>query len=607
MEQSRPATSLIGVAVAGILLATAPAAASAQRKPPQEFTRQVLLVSNFRIDSGADLRVARRIADEVRSRTDKLSDNKEVDVVSGGAIRLELTKASFPTDSALSRSELSILGDKFRTDEYIVGTVVRAGKGIRVRSELVLARDERMTQPLPDATGSDANRIADQIAKSIVSFRVQLPYQRRCENHLREGRAAEAVRSAREGVTRSPGGALVRTCLVMALRSSGVAAGTLLEEARAILGINPRSPQALEAAAVALDTLKRRNEAADMWLRLVATDSTNVTLIERVVWALVFGGNSMRAEPLIVEASERYPDNLQLLRQRWDVLSENRRWPGAIEAGELLLAKDTNVLRDSTFFMKLATAYRANAQPFKSIETVSRGVALFPSDSRLYALYTQFVRAEADTVIPRGLALFPRSAELLALNAQLLRTRGKVAESLEASRMAVSIDSTLPQGEMMIAQAEMEMGRPDSALAALRRAIARGEDSAFVAQFALSKGNALSRAANGTKSRDDYRLAIRFLAFADSVRPSSQAKFLIGAAAFSIAQSALTEAPAATDKTQSCELARMGAESLPMAMSGIGAGQEVAPDAARQYLDYLGKLQPYLDRQLEVFCVPTAA
>jgi tetratricopeptide (TPR) repeat protein len=207
-------------------------------------------------------------------------------------------------------------------------------------------------------------------------------------------------------------------------------------------------------------------------------------------------------------------------------------------------------------------------------------------------------------VIPRGLALFPRSAELLALNAQLLRSRGKVAESLEASRMAVAIDSTLKQGELLIAQAEMELGRPDSALSALRRGLARGEDSIVVAQFALSKGNALARAANGTKSRDDYRLAMRFLAFADSVRPSVQAKFLMGTAAFSVAQGALTEAPAAAGKVQSCELARIGAEMMPVALNGIGAGQQVAPDAARQYLEYLGKLQPYLDKQLETFCIP---
>ena len=595
-------SAIVGVVIAGIPLLGAPATADAQKRPPQEFTRQELLIANFHADSGVELKIARRVADELRSRTDKLSDGKAVNVISGGEIRLQLTKASFPSDSALPRDDLRILGSTFRADEFVVGRVERAPGGVRVKSELVLVRDERFIQPLPVVTGKEPDKLADQIAKSVVALRAQMPYERRCENSLRDGKAADAIRSAREGIALVPRGTLVRICLVMALRTTPVAATTLLEEARAILALHPQSAHALEAAAIALDSLHRRDEAAEMWLRLVATDSTNVTLIQRVVWALAFGGNSRKAEPLILRASQNHPDNLQLLRQRWHVLAENKRWVGAIEAGELVLAKDSTILGDSTFFLKLGTAYRANGQPFKSIETMARGVSLFPGDSRLYALYTQFVRAEADTALPRGLALFPRSADLLALNAQLLRARGKVAESLEASRMAIAIDSTMKQAELLIAQAEMELGRPDSALASLRRALMRGEDSSVVAQFALSKGNALSRTANGTKSRDDYRLAMRFLAFADSVRPSVQAKFLIGAAALSVTQGALTDAPAAADKAQSCELARLGAEMMPVALSGLEAGQTVAPDAARQYLEYLGKLQPYLDKQLETFC-----
>jgi len=581
----------------------APRSSLAQRKPAQEFTRQELLIAPFDVDSATELKFARRIADAVRSRTDKLSNDKEVHVISGGDIRLELTKASFPLDSALPSLELKLLGNTFRADELITGRVERAPGGVRVTSQLVLMRDERFVQPLPVVTGKEPDRIAEQLAKAIVSLRAQVVYERRCENALRERRSADAIKSAREGIALVPRGTLARLCLVLALRTTPVTARTLLDEAQGVLAIHPQSAHAIEAAAIALDSLHRRDEAADMWLRLVATDSTNVTLIERVGWSLIFGGSSRKAEPLIVQASVERPDNLALLRQRWHVLVENRRWPGAIEAAELLLAKDSTALRDSTFFLKLAAAYRANAQPFKSIEAVSRGVALFPGDARLYALYTQFVRSEADTVIPRGLALFPRSAELLALNAQLLRSRGKVAESLEASRLAVSIDSTLRQGELLIAQAEIEMGRPDSALAALRRALIRGEDSTLVAQFALSKGNTLSRAATGTKSRDDFQLAMRFLAFADSVRPSVQAKFLLGTAAFSVAQSALSDAPGVPDRTMSCQLARLGAENIPIAQTQIEAGQAVAPEAAKQYLDYLDKLQPYLEKQLGVYCV----
>jgi tetratricopeptide (TPR) repeat protein len=595
---------VVAGAVAGLLLLGTAREASAQKKPPPEFTRQEVLVANFRLDSGADLRIARRVADAVRSRLDDLSDGKETNIISGGDIRFELTRSSYSPDSALPRPDLRILAGNLRADELIVGTVERAPEGVRLRSQLVLVRDERFIQPLPVVSGVDADKIADQIARSIVGLRAQIVFERRCENHLREGRATEAIRAARQGVAAVPRGTLARICLVMALRHAGVPAATLLEEARAVLALHSESAHALEGAAIALDSLRRRDEAASMWLRLVATDSNNVKLIERVVWALAFGGNAAKSEPLLLRVAKSHPDNLDLLRQRWHVFSEIKRWPLAIDAGELLLARDSLVLRDPTFYQKLATAYRANRQPFKAVEIASRGVDRFPEDARLYALYTQFVRAESDTVIPRGLALFPRSAELLALNAQLLRARGKVAESLEASRMAVSIDSTLKQADMMIAQAEIDLGRPDSALISLRRALARGEDSAVVAQFALSKGNALSRTATGTKSRDDFQLAMRFLAYADSIRPSVQARFLFGAAAFSVAQSALTDAPATADKLQGCGLARLGAEMLPVAVSSIEAGQEVAPEAARQYLEYLGKLRPYADKQIEVFCVP---
>lgn len=605
MVRSRDVRQVAIIALAVLSLAAADAAA--QRRPPQEFTRQELLIANFRLDSGADLKLGRKVADALRSRVDKLSDGREVHVISGGDIRFHLTKASFSPDSALSRGDLRILGANLRADEFLVGTVERAPGGVRLRSELVLVRDERFVQPFPAVAGSNADRIADQLARTVVALRAQMPFERRCENHLREGRPGEAVRVAREGVAAVPRGALVRTCLVMALRAAGVPAAVLLEESRAVLALHDVNAHALEAAAIALDSLRRPDDAAAMWLRLAATDSNNVALIQRVVWALAFGGNARRAEPLIIRASTAHPDNIELLRQRWHVFSEIKRWPLAIAAGEERLARDSMVYGDADFFLKLATAYRANAQPYKSIETVSRGVSLFPADARLYALYTQFVRAESDTVIPRGLALFPRSAELLALNAQLLRSRGKVEESLQASRMALAIDSTLEQADMMIAQAEFDLGRPDSALASLRRAMARGEDSALVAQFALSKGNALSRTANGTGARGDHMVAMRFLAYADSVRPSVQAKFLMGAAAFAVTQSALTDAPAAPEKIQGCELARLGAEMLPFAQTRIEAGQSVAPEAARQYLEYLDKLRPYLDKQLEVFCVAPSA
>ena len=247
-----------------------------------------------------------------------------------------------------------------------------------------------------------------------------------------------------------------------------------------------------------------------MWLRLAETDTANAELGYRISFALFDGGNAKRAEPFIVRLTERFPDDIRFIQQKWRITYDNKSWTRAIEAGEALLARDVAALSDSTFYLRLATAYHNVNKPFKAIETAAHGVATFPKDVRLYSLYTQYLRADADTVIPRGLALFPQSAELAAINAKDLRAKGKLAESLDATKRAVELDSTMAQGRLTVAQLEIELGRPDSALVALHRAVSGGEDSALVAQFALAKGNAFYRAANGTKMSADFGLALRF-------------------------------------------------------------------------------------------------
>jgi hypothetical protein len=75
-----------------LLAVLVPAAtADGQRKRPvREFTRQGILVANFAAVDGADMRLGRRAADAVRSRIARLSDRRELDVISGQLMALEL-------------------------------------------------------------------------------------------------------------------------------------------------------------------------------------------------------------------------------------------------------------------------------------------------------------------------------------------------------------------------------------------------------------------------------------------------------------------------------------------------------------------------------------
>jgi len=594
-----------GVAIATLAIAAAMASlavpAAAQKKTP-EFTRQGLLITNLTPKGTADFGFGHDAADNVRSRVGRLVNRREVDVISGGDIDFQVTKAGMPEDTLLDEPSIRTLGRLLRADEYVTGSVERAPKSVRIAGRLVLMRDPRMSEPLPTATAPDLGLAADQFAHSIAAARAQIVPERRCENALRDGQQQRALQFAREAVAAYPPGVLAHVCLTWALRATGADAGEVLTAAKQVLAGDSLNPHGLENAAIALDSLKRHDESATLWLRLARTDTLNLDLTERVVYALMLGGSGRRAEPLIVHVADAHPDSISLRRLEWRVTYENRHWPIAIKAGEALLATDSAAAKDSVFVLRLASAYRANGQTYEAIAMAARGVAAFPRDVKLYTLYTQFVKSESDSVIQRGVALFPRSAELLAMNARDLRAKGQLAEALAATREAVAVDSTLERGELMIAQGEIELGRPDSALTALRRALARGEDTALVAQFALGRGNALLKAANGTKSRDDFQLAMRFLALADTLRRTPQSAFLLGVAAYSITQSALSDAPKAVAKTQSCELSHLGAETLPVARAGLEAGQEVSPDAAKQFLDYLGQMEPYVQRQIDAFC-----
>jgi tetratricopeptide (TPR) repeat protein len=557
---------------------------------------------NFTPGPGTDMRMGRRAADAVRDRVDKLVNKREVVVIESYNIRQQLERAGYSADTAFSPGEARAIGRYLRADEFLVANVTATPNGARLSGHLVLLRDEHLLQPLPEVTATRLDSAAQLFAKSIAAARGQLIPERRCENALRDGSSLRAISAAREGVAAYPQSTIARTCLVWALRQSKSVANELLTVSREILKEDSTNVHAIEGAAVALDSLRRRDEAATMWFRLADTDTGNVELQLKIAYALADGGNSKRAEPFILALSAKHPDDIRLTQQKWRIAYDNKSWAHAIEAAEIMVDHDDLARADSSFFYRLAIAYRSAGKPYKAIETLAHGVNAFSKDVRLYSLYAQYLKAEADTVLPRGLTLFPQSADLLALNAKELRSRGKIAESLDATKRAVELDSTMAQGRLSIAQLEIELGRPDSALVALHRAVAGGEDSASVAQFALSKGNNFYRAANSTKTSIDFGLAMRFLVFADSIRSSQQSKFLVGATAFGIAQSALTEATKLKDKAESCRLARLGADMVPVARAGLKAGEEMFAEASKQSLDYLDQLDPYVAQELTTYC-----
>ncbi|HEY5414336.1 MAG TPA: hypothetical protein VIK41_05910 [Gemmatimonadaceae bacterium] len=554
-----------------------------------------MLVSPFK---SADKKLGNHVADEVRGRVEKTANKRELEVIDEKAMTTALVNAGFPFDMVPDLSQVRALSRYLRADEYLMGTVDRTPAGFRVRARLILARDVRMQQPLPEVVDPDPDRAAALIAAAVTEARRQLAPQRRCENNLRDGRPREAITAAAQGVGIYPRSTLARGCLLAAQLVVGTAADSVLAIAGEMLRVDSASFYALQGAAEAYDALKDKERAAAMWTRLHGIDTVDVELSERIVAALLYNGNAKKAEPLIERMSDAAPDRVGLLRLRWQVLFANKSWKEATRVGGILLATDSASMKDSTFLLRLANAYKSNGESVRAVEVAARGLEAFPKDQRIFSTYVQLVRGEAVDGLTRGLAAFPQNAEFKVMQSQDLKVRGKAEESVDAMRAALALDSTIEHGQIQLARAQADLGQNDSAYASLKRALAAGEDSSLVAQFALARGNQLLRAASQTKTREDYLLAMRFASLADSVRDTPNAKFLMGITATNVALSAATEAP----KTKDCELSRLGFDMIAIAQPNLAAGADIAAEAVKQYQDYLTQLQPVSAKQVEVFC-----
>ena len=576
--------------VALVLVVIACARVSAQ----QRFTTQILVVPAFQ---GPDRGMAGKAADIIRGRVAGAFPKNELRVVSAGDVDDWLRRSGFEENAALSEGELKEMAKKFRVDERITGIVdKRAGK-VHVQASLSLVRDLRLTQPLAGEAAT-VNEAAELVAKEAIAARRQFVPLRQCENANRTGKPADGAAAAVAAIAAYSAAVPARLCLIAALVKLGVPSDSVAAVARAVLVTSPANPIALENLAQALDAQGKSAEAAPYWSGLLATDSTNEELIERVATALSRGGSATVAQPLIDRGTDAHPDNLILLKLRWLVHLATNDWKGAIDAGEKLVARDAASQSDPEFHARLANAYRADSQPARALGVAAVAVGKFPKDAALYVVYMQLLRAEADAALPRGLGTFPDNAELHVIAAQAAKGSGNTAGALEETRRALAANPRLPHGYLQLAQFELDAGLVDSAYVAIETAPKFGESPATVAQFALARGNAMYKAAQASQKREDYQRAMRFLALATKLSPTAESKFLLGASALSISQSAATEAPA----TKSCDLSKLAESSLTEAEINLVSGGSAAPDAAKQFLDYVAKLRPYVADQVRSFC-----
>jgi len=570
-----------GVAAA---LATSAAPALAQRAP---VTGPRLMVPVFAGPKPLGLQTA----DELRERLKTDYQVKTIWTVPKTDITGILDASGFRTDTAVSNADLRELARTARADEILIGTVTRTPNGVHVEPRLVLSRDLSISQPLPAVDAGNVGGAVKAISKEVGNARRQLDAYNKCETAARAGNYDAAIQAANAGTGTYATATLVRICRLNAYLAKKAPADTIIANAKDILRFDAKNKIALNAAGQALsdksDALQKtdsvqsaalNDQAVQYWTTLISVDPSDTRMLETVIRKIVVSANPAIALPIIDAAVTDNPGNLQLLRLQWLIHLAAKDYKNAVNIGRTMIQMDTS-LADTTYYTRQAAALSAS------------------NDS-----------VGAATIVGEGVRKFPSNVGLRAFQAQALKQAGKYQEAKAAYVELLRINPKLEHGYLQLAQISDSLHQPDSALAALRTAVKTGNDSAsFVAQYTLSVGNSRYKAANAMKSgepsdnalkRAAMQQAITYLALSDSLMPSPTPKFLEGVAYFTVGQLAATDAP----KAKSCDLATMADQAFSKAQINLTQGGSTAPDAAKQYLGYLGQFTPVVDAQVKKFC-----
>lgn len=523
-----------------------------------------------------------KAADHLRDRLQKEFNIRDVYVLPSKDVTNTLEQSGFSATDPLAANDEKALSNLLRADDYVTGQISKAPTGgYQVDARLVLARDNTVWQALPPATNGSINGAMDQVAKSVKDAMSQLDNERECVSKARGNDLAGALAAARNGAKDYPNAEMTRLCEANIFYAQYAKATNRADSARfadsvlavtnQIVKIDPRSTAALRFNAELFKVKGDSAQARAALVSLIRADPTNEKLLTQVVNELAGSGHAQDAVPLVKDLLQRSPGDPQMLRTAFLVYLAASDWQNAVAIGPELIRADT-AAADSAYFVRMAGAYTSLNQTPQALAALQAGTQKYPNSCSLSLAY-----------------------------ASALRKAGQGPQAADVLKKAVAACPNNPQALLLLADTYAQQNQFDSVAAVLQRGAAMpGADKATFAQYALGQGSQAFKAANASKNRADFQKAIALLQVSDRIQPSTDAKFLTGASAFSIAQSAATEA----NQAKSCSLARTAQDALEQAQSGLLAGSSdpkyKAP--ASQYLQYVQQFRPAITAQVKRFC-----
>jgi hypothetical protein len=229
------------------------------------------------------------VGDAARNRIGRGYKRNDVQVLSERSVSDVLERSSLEATTT-DTIHIRTLARHMRADEIVWGTVERTNGRLRPAAarpgSASCSRSPRRGTNV-DAVGAVRGKRAGRAAQAGPA-----PALRE-----RPARGRMSCRWPREEGGAAPDGVIMRSCLVSAMIASGADGREVLPEALRLLQLNPESYYGLDAAARAYDAIGDKDKAAEMWVRLAASDSTDEALTRRVVEALLRGATRATPRP----------------------------------------------------------------------------------------------------------------------------------------------------------------------------------------------------------------------------------------------------------------------------------------------------------------------
>lgn len=557
-------------ALAAGLVASVPLTASAQQRGPADPNAPRLMVGVFR---SADKTSGVQAADAIRTRIAQDFTAKQLWVLPKNDIVANLEASGFPTNEALAAHDARALAQILRADEYIVGNVVRDTAGMRVDAFLVMTRDNKLVQPLGSYRVDKADKAAAQVSRDFKEAQKAFASERACVNAARESKYDVAIAAARKGIAEYPKSTLARICLAQALYAQKAPAEEIVKVASEVIAIDPRSKPALSLAYEAYKAQNNVEKADETLLALVAADPSDQRLLEQIANEWAASGKAAKAVPVVEQLVKDNPGDPSFLQLQMRVRLAAKDYKGGIASGEELIKADT-AAATADLFSRLTAAALIDSQPQKAAQIAAQGVQKFPTNG-----------------------------ELLATYADALTRSGQSQQAIEI----LNRNPKAPGAAIALARLHADAGNDDAAMTALQTAVANGDSATTVARYALSIGQNAYKAANASKTAADFEKAIKYLEFSDKTSASPEAKFLLGATAFSLGGQQLQQAQTLArgnnaQKAEGCTVSRAAQANFLTAQTNLPAGGSFSPDATKQLLTQLGQFAPYADQFVKALC-----